>query len=162
MVRNDCAPSSLLDHSYEAVVLSPGPGIPSRAGLLMDVIEFYHRQKPILGICLGHQALIEFFGGRIGRAEKPMHGKLSDVIHDDDRLFDTVPNRFQVVRYHSLLAKVVPQDLDVIAKTENEEVMALRHNALPIYGLQFHPEAELTQFGLEILRNWKEINLASN
>ena len=162
MVRNDSSPSNLLDNSYEAVVLSPGPGVPSKAGLMMDVIEFYHRHKPILGICLGHQALIEFFGGIIGRAEKPMHGKLSDVIHNGDRLFDAIPSPYKVVRYHSLLGKVVPDDMEIIAKTESKEVMAIRHNALPIYGLQFHPEAELTQFGFEILRNWKEINLASN
>jgi len=162
VLRNNVSIKKLLSDKYSSIVLSPGPGIPTKAGNLMRVIKYYYQKIPILGICLGHQAIGEFFGGEIIKAQQPMHGKLSRVHHDLDPIFCNIPNEFSVVRYHSLVCHNISKDLKVIAKTQPGEIMALKHNVLPIYGLQFHPEAVLTQYGLEILRNWKNINSISN
>ncbi len=159
VLRNDVAPDLLLSPRYARVVLSPGPGIPKNAGFLMKVIDFYAGKVPILGICLGHQAIVEFFKGSLKKAQKPMHGKISEIANYSDPIFDNVPKRIMVTRYHSLVCDELPEQLEVISQTDEKEVMALRHKKLPIYGLQYHPEAVLTQYGLEILRNW--INLSS-
>ena len=158
VLRNNVSLDLLLSNKYQAVVLSPGPGTPFRAGRLMDVIDYYYNKKPILGICLGHQAIAEYFGGRICKAEKPMHGKISEIMHNEDKIFCDVPKKFNVVRYHSLICDLFPTDLKVIARTHQSEIMALKHKRLPIYGLQFHPEAVLTEYGLKVLENWKNIN----
>lgn len=156
--RNSDPLSVLLSEKYSAVVLSPGPGIPSKAGNLLQVLDFYHNHVPILGICLGHQAIGEFFSGNIVKANKPMHGKISEIGHEgDDPIFQNIPTNFNVVRYHSLVCSNLSVDIKVVAKSKNGEVMAIKHEDLPIYGLQFHPEAVLTQYGLDILRNWKNI-----
>jgi anthranilate synthase/aminodeoxychorismate synthase-like glutamine amidotransferase len=155
--RNNLPLDDLLSDQYEGVVLSPGPGIPQNAGHLMKVVDYYITKKPVLGICLGHQAIGEHFEGKLTKAEKPMHGKISEIVHNDDLLFRSIPTNFNVVRYHSLIFKDLPEQLKIIAKTKNGEIMALRHKKLLIYGLQFHPEAILTDFGLQILKNW--INL---
>jgi anthranilate synthase component 2 len=128
----------------------------------MAVLNYYFDKIPILGICLGHQAIGEFFGGELKKAKKPMHGKISTISHKGDVLFQNLPDTFSVVRYHSLICENIVDPLEVIAETESNEVMALRHKELSIYGLQFHPEAVLTEYGLEILRNWKNINSISN
>lgn len=155
--RNNEPLDELQSTECHAVVLSPGPGIPKNAGRLMEIIAYYAGQKPILGICLGHQALAEYFEGKVGKAKKPMHGKISEIYHVEDPIFRNLPARFDVVRYHSLVCSQLPGVLKKLAWDEHGEIMAFRHNGLPIYGLQFHPEAVLTQFGLNILRNW--INL---
>ena len=160
--RNDAPLDELLVDKYSAVVLSPGPGVPSKAGNLMHVLDYYHTKVPILGICLGHHAIGEFFNGKIKKAEKPMHGKKSVISHVGDMLFNNIPYNFGVVRYHSLICDKLSDDLQVIAKTDAGEIMALKHKELQIYGLQFHPEAVLTQYGLEILSNWKNINSITN
>ena len=160
--RNNAPLIELLDTKYDAVILSPGPGVPEKAGNLMKIIDYLHDKKPILGICLGHQAIGEFFLGKVVRAEKPMHGKISQISHKNDPIFNNVPVRFNVVRYHSLICSNLPDQLEIIAQTNTQEIMAMRHTALPIYGLQFHPEAILTNHGLEILRNWRNINSLSN
>ena len=160
--RNNVSLRKLAAKTYAGVVLSPGPGIPEDAGNLMDILEFFHTSVPILGICLGHQAVATFFGGQLQKARKPMHGKISAITHDGDALFQHLPSRIEVVRYHSLVCENIESNLKVIAKTDAGEVMALKHNDLPIYGLQFHPEAVLTQYGLEILGNWKNINSICN
>ncbi|NJN26690.1 MAG: aminodeoxychorismate/anthranilate synthase component II [Cyclobacteriaceae bacterium] len=160
--RNNIAISELLHERYQGIVLSPGPGKPEDAGNLMEVVHHYHTQLPILGICLGHQAIGQYFGAKLSKARLPMHGKISTVTHQNDQLFQDLPRSFDVVRYHSLLCETLGNSLETIAETNTGEVMALKHKQWPIYGLQFHPEAVLTQFGLEILRNWKNINSICN
>jgi anthranilate synthase component 2 len=130
--------------------------MPKKAGCLLEVVDFYHQKLPILGICLGHQAIGEFFGAHLVKAPYPMHGKISTIFCQKDILFNKLPNSFEVVRYHSLLLEKLPNSLSTIAHTTQREIMSIRHKTLPIWGVQFHPEAILTQFGLEILENWLE------
>ncbi len=161
-VKRNLAPDDeLFSEEYDAVVLSPGPGVPERSGKLLQIIDYYSGKKPILGICLGHQAIAVHFLGVTAKSKKPMHGKTSIVHHDGDALFHNIPKSFRVVRYHSLICQHLPEQLEVIAKTD-DEIMAFRHKNLPVYGMQFHPEAYLTDFGLNILNNWKNICLGQN
>jgi len=160
--RNNVPLEDIVSDRYNAVVLSPGPGIPKKAGNLMKVIEHYYHKIPVLGICLGHQAIADFFSGDIIKAQKPMHGKISKISHEGDHIFAGIPQKFNVVRYHSLVCDILPKTLQVISKSDSNEAMALKHKNLPIYGLQFHPEAVLTQYGLKILQNWKNINSLTN
>jgi len=162
VLRNTSHSSDLFCDKYTGVVLSPGPGIPKKAGYLMKIIDYYYLKIPILGICLGHQAIGEFFGAKLAKAQKPMHGKTSNIDHNFDVLFQNIPRRFSVTRYHSLICTNLPNELQVLARTDIGETMALKHQSLPIYGLQFHPEAVLTEYGLELLRNWKNINSFCN
>ncbi|MBE7174740.1 MAG: aminodeoxychorismate/anthranilate synthase component II [Williamsia sp.] len=155
VVRNNDSLACLPDDSIDGVVLSPGPGTPRQAGRLMDVIEQYYQRVPMLGVCLGHQALGEFFGATLTQAKRPMHGKVSTVqILTDDVLWAGLPQRFDVTRYHSLVLSDLPRPLISLAVTDRHELMALRHQTLPLWGIQFHPEAALTQFGLQLIRNW--------
>jgi anthranilate synthase/aminodeoxychorismate synthase-like glutamine amidotransferase len=155
VVRNTASMDEITAEPYDAVVLSPGPGTPRQAGCLLNVIDHYHQQLPILGVCLGHQALGEYFGARLVNAAKPMHGKLS-VIRKlaDSALFKCLPDEFTVTRYHSLVLVDLPAELTPLAVTNEGENMAIRHRDLPLWGIQFHPEAALTQYGLAILKNW--------
>ncbi|MCG8310553.1 MAG: aminodeoxychorismate/anthranilate synthase component II [Cytophagales bacterium] len=162
VVRNNAPLEHHLSGKYQAVVLSPGPGIPGKAGHLMEVLHYYRNKIPVLGICLGHQAIAQYYNGKIVKAQRPMHGKISEITHSGDPLFENIPEKLNVVRYHSLICRDLPGSLNVIAKTESNEIMAIKHKQLPVYGLQFHPEAVLTQFGLGILRNWKNINSLTN
>lgn len=139
---------------FNAIVLSPGPGRPSDAGKMMEIIDFYHNQKPFLGICLGHQALGEFFGAKLTNARLPVHGKTSLIQHAGDDIFVEIENPMQVMRYHSLLLYNLPICLSPLATTLTEELMAFRHKILAIHGLQFHPESVLTPSGLKIINNW--------
>lgn len=155
VVRNDEPWDSLIDGPVDAVVLSPGPGVPRQAGHLLAVIEHYHQRVPILGVCLGHQALGEFFGATLVQANRPMHGKVSTIrTQPDDALWRGLPPKFGVTRYHSLVLEDLPAQLIGIAYTEQNEVMALRHRWLPLWGVQFHPEAALTEHGLALIENW--------
>ncbi len=156
--RNTADDDDLFAEKYDAVVLSPGPGVPERSGKLLKIVNYYTGKKPILGICLGHQAIAVHFHGIVEKSRKPMHGKTSIVHHHGDELFHDIPESFRVVRYHSLVCQQLPESLEVIAKTD-DEIMAIRHKQLSVYGLQFHPEAYLTDFGLTILNNWKNICL---
>jgi anthranilate synthase/aminodeoxychorismate synthase-like glutamine amidotransferase len=133
--------------------ISPGPGIPSEAGVAEDMIRAFAGQVPVLGVCLGHQALVEVYGGSIVRAERLMHGKASQVIHDGRGLYAGLPNPFAAGRYHSLIAKrdAVPDAFEVTAWTAEGEVMGVRHRSLPLAGVQFHPESILTPEGPRIL-----------
>ncbi len=157
--RNDVPLAELQALDFVGVVLSPGPGTPAAAGNLLAVIEAYYQQKPILGVCLGMQALGEFFGGRLRRAARPMHGKVStiDLVGNDPWLAGLPPQQ-PVTRYHSLALETssLPTCLRPLAATADadRELMALRHATLPLYGVQFHPEALLTTYGLEWLQNW--------
>lgn len=139
---------------FDGLVLSPGPERPAKAGALMQIVKAYHQQLPILGICLGHQAIGEFFGAKLLKARVPVHGKTSIIQHSATGLFKNLPQDLQVMRYHSLLLKELPSCLQVTAKTTEGEIMALKHQELPLYGVQFHPESILSPQGLEILKNW--------
>jgi anthranilate synthase/aminodeoxychorismate synthase-like glutamine amidotransferase len=157
--RNDVPMAELRQLDVQGIVLSPGPGTPATAGNLMGVIQEYHQQLPMLGVCLGQQALGEFFGGRLRRSVRPMHGKVSEieVLGNDPWLAD-LPRHQPVTRYHSLALETstLPPALIPLARTTDadHELMALRHATLPLYGVQFHPEALLTTHGLAWLRNW--------
>lgn len=140
--------------SCDAILLSPGPGIPSEAGQLMDVINAFHTTKPIFGVCLGHQAIAEYFGGQLKCNAAPVHGKSSLATYKNDALFNAVPNPFEVGRYHSWsVENKLPKQLEATAFVE-DEIMALRHVELPIFGVQFHPESILTPNGRTIVNNW--------
>ncbi|NIK74298.1 anthranilate synthase component 2 [Thermonema lapsum] len=156
VVRNDVPPYEYLSRPFQGVVLSPGPGVPSRAGYLMEVIAQLYQHYPLLGICLGHQALAEFFGGTLTHAHCPMHGKTSLISHQASDLFENLPQPLSVVRYHSWVVQTLPPILLPTAYTADQyrELMAFRHQSLPVFGVQFHPEAALTQEGLKLLNNW--------
>ena len=156
VVRNDELDLSAFKQiQFKALVLSPGPEKPKDAGLLMELIDYYHDKKPILGICLGHQGIGEYFGARLLKGIVPVHGKTSIIHHHQHSIFKDLPTSFEVMRYHSLeLRQFEHTDLDIIAKTSDNIVMAIAHRHLPIYGVQFHPESILTQFGLETMDNW--------
>jgi anthranilate synthase/aminodeoxychorismate synthase-like glutamine amidotransferase len=156
--RNDRPLAEIVRQPYSGVVLSPGPEVPSKAGNLMEVLGHYAPTHPVLGICLGHQAIGAYFGAQLVKAEKPMHGKISDIEVEPKGLFQGLPARFKVVRYHSWLIRDLPDSLQATAYTPQGELMALRHRTLPIAGVQFHPEAVLTQYGLEMLENWITLN----
>lgn len=155
--RNDHDLNEVKKGKYRGIVLSPGPGRPSVAGIMPELIRHYHGQLPILGICLGHQALGEFYGATLTKALRPMHGKLSQIACRKDQVFENIPVSYKVVRYHSLLLTKLPPALEVLAETSEGEVMAFKHRVHPSYGLQFHPEAYLTEYGFEILKNWTRI-----
>ena len=158
-VRNTILLEVLKKENFKGIILSPGPGIPSQAGNLSKIIEAYHKTLPILGICLGHQALAEFFGAKVEKAIRPMHGKISEIIVDKpDAIFNNIPHSFKAVRYHSLVVNKFPDELQTLAYTSESEIMALKHSKLPIYGIQYHPEAALTEYGKEVLKNWLFIN----
>lgn len=155
--RNDCSLFELQNLKFDAIVLSPGPSRPKDAGVMLKCIAYYFDKVPILGICLGHQALGEFFGAKLVKT-KPFHGKISLLDAVNDPIFENINFPIAVVRYHSLVLENLPTDLDIIAKTENDLIMAFKHHFLPIYGLQFHPEAALTETGFLMLVNWAKIN----
>ncbi len=162
VLRNTAPLSALFSDRFTGVVLSPGPGVPDQAGHLMNIVELYARKIPILGICLGHQALAAYFGGNIKKAQKPMHGKISKIQLERDPIFQNMPPQIEVTRYHSLICDQLPDEIMVIAKSLDDEVMAIRHRTLSIYGLQYHPEAVLTEYGLTVLDNWLNINALCN
>jgi anthranilate synthase/aminodeoxychorismate synthase-like glutamine amidotransferase len=154
VVRNNVPLAAIEPLAFDAIVLSPGPGVPRKAGNLMAVIDRYHQTKPMLGICLGHQALGEYFGGTLQRGLRPMHGKISQIICRQDAIFENLPSPMPVVRYHSLVIQADNTQLVPLAFSSDGELMAFRHATLPLYALQFHPEAALTTYGLPMLRNW--------
>jgi anthranilate synthase/aminodeoxychorismate synthase-like glutamine amidotransferase len=140
---------------FRGLVLSPGPKKPKDAGLLMDLIDYFHDKKPIFGICLGHQGIGEYFGATLLKGSVPVHGKTSVIHHRQHSIFKELPSSFEVMRYHSLeLQQFDNTDLEVIATTPDDIVMAIAHQYLPIHGVQFHPESILTQYGLEMMDNW--------
>ena len=158
VIRNNDTMLQTLDRNdVDVIVLSPGPCGPDEAGQSLRLIEKWHKTIPILGVCLGHQAIVQSFGGTIAQSKQPMHGKQSPVYHDEiEPLFQNIPSPFQAGRYHSLLADndSLPESLYAIAKTENDTIMAVKHNKYPTYGVQFHPESVLTEFGYQLLFNF--------
>jgi anthranilate synthase/aminodeoxychorismate synthase-like glutamine amidotransferase len=138
------------------LVVSPGPGLPADAGTSEAVIRRLAPSTPTLGVCLGHQAIVEVFGGAVGPARELVHGKSCSIRHDGRGLFAGLPEELEVGRYHSLAARAVPDELEVSARAEDGEVMAVRHRELPVDGVQFHPESVLTPLGSAIARNFLE------
>jgi anthranilate synthase/aminodeoxychorismate synthase-like glutamine amidotransferase len=138
------------------LVVSPGPGRPNEAGASVDIVRRLAGRVPILGVCLGHQAIVEAFGGEIGPAQKLVHGKASFISHDGRGLFQGLPEDFLAGRYHSLAATQIPDELEVSATCTDGEVMAVRHRELPADGVQFHPESVLTPIGPELAKNFLE------
>jgi anthranilate synthase/aminodeoxychorismate synthase-like glutamine amidotransferase len=136
------------------VVISPGPGRPSDAGVSVEVIRRLGPHVPTLGVCLGHQAIVAAFGGEVGQARALLHGKSSPIAHDGKGIFAGLPANFEAGRYHSLAALDVPAELEVTARTPDGEVMGVRHRELPIEGVQFHPESVLTPLGNELAENF--------
>ncbi len=159
--RNDeVTVEALRSIGHDRVVISPGPGRPEQAGITLDVIKSYGTHLPLLGVCLGHQAIGMAFGADVVRAPMPIHGKTSIVEHNGQGVFAGLSSSFQAGRYHSLVISeaTLPAELEVTARTKDDGiVMGLRHRALPIHGVQFHPESVLTNEGRRILRNFLEI-----
>lgn len=138
------------------IVISPGPKSPKEAGISLDIIDKFKGKIPILGICLGHQCIGEYFGLKVIKGKCPMHGKLSLINHDNSTLFKDIKNPLLVTRYHSLVidTKEIPEDIKITAKTEEDVIMAIEHKVYPVFGVQFHPEAHLTEEGHGILKNF--------
>ncbi|MCP2318577.1 para-aminobenzoate synthetase component 2 [Nocardia amikacinitolerans] len=145
---------------YDGILISPGPGTPDRAGASIDLVHACARSNtPLLGVCLGHQAIGEAFGATVTRAPELLHGKTSSVFHVGAGVLAGLPDPFTATRYHSLtvLEDTLPEDIEVLGRTESGIVMAMRHRTLPIHGVQFHPESVLTQGGHRMLANWLEV-----
>ena len=163
--RNDAlSVEDALALAPEAIVLSPGPCTPDDAGICLDLIAAAAGRIPLLGVCLGHQAIGQAFGGQVIRGDKPMHGKLSAVRHDGTDLFAGLPSPFQATRYHSLVVEpgTLPDALVPTAWTEDGTIMGLRHRTLPLFGVQFHPESIASEHGHEILANFLALARGSN
>ena len=155
--RNDeITVNELSGLSPDRIVISPGPCTPNEAGVSLEVVSRLAGKVPILGVCLGHQAIGQAFGGKVVRAREVVHGKTSRIFHDERGLFAGLPNPFEATRYHSLVVarEGLPDCLEVTAKTWDEEIMGLRHKSLPVEGVQFHPESFLTTVGKDLLKNF--------
>ena len=148
------------EYDPDLLLISPGPGTPQGAGVSLAAVVYFKDKLPIFGVCLGHQAIVEYFGGKIGHAPQPMHGKPSRLTHNGEGVFAGVVNPVQAGRYHSLVAVEVPECLEVTAEFEGL-VMGVRHRDLPIFGVQFHPESILTPTGGKIIENILSIATAS-
>jgi anthranilate synthase/aminodeoxychorismate synthase-like glutamine amidotransferase len=164
VVRNDAISvdeARAMDPDF--VVISPGPGVPRDAGISVELIRALGPSVPTLGVCLGHQAIAEAFGGVVTRAPELMHGKASAIHHDGSGVFDGLPSPFSAIRYHSLCAApdAVPDSLQVTARTDSGVIMALRHRQYPVHGVQFHPESILTEHGKDLLRNFLGLGVAA-
>jgi anthranilate synthase/aminodeoxychorismate synthase-like glutamine amidotransferase len=158
--RNDAlSPEEALALNPDAIVLSPGPCTPNEAGICVDLVRLAAGRVPLLGVCLGHQAIGQAYGGQVVRAMEPVHGKTSPIHHESTDVFAGLPNPFTATRYHSLIVQrsSLPDVLVPTAFTEDGVIMGLRHTALPIYGVQFHPESIATSHGHEILKNFLDI-----
>ncbi|WP_188814400.1 anthranilate synthase component II [Hymenobacter cavernae] len=161
VVRNDKIDLDKVDE-YDAILLSPGPGVPSEAGLMPEVIRRYAPTKRMLGVCLGHQGIAESFGGQLYNLPAVLHGIATDadIITGEDRLFHGLPTQFKVGRYHSWVVTpdTMPEELEITARDANGQVLALRHRKYDVRGVQFHPESILTEHGHQMLKNWLEGN----
>jgi anthranilate synthase/aminodeoxychorismate synthase-like glutamine amidotransferase len=147
---------AIVAESPDGILISPGPGTPDDAGITLSVLRELAGRFPILGVCLGHQAIGQTYGGKVVRAGRLMHGKTSPIEHDGRSIFEGLPSPFEATRYHSLIVapESLPDCLEVSARTAEGEIMGLRHKSLPVEGVQFHPESVLTEHGLPLLQNW--------
>ena len=151
--------SGIAELNPERIVISPGPGTPDQSGITLKVIKAFESKKPILGVCLGHQAIGQVFGGRVVPAPYLMHGKTSEICHDNRTIFSGLPYRFKATRYHSLMVerKTLPKCLEVSATSTDGLIMGLRHRDFPIEGVQFHPESIMTAHGKKLLENFLQL-----
>lgn len=160
VLRNDKVALSDLG-SFDRIVLSPGPGIPSEAGIMPELVREYSSSKPIMGVCLGHQCIAEVFGARLTNMDQVVHGKATaiEIVDDTEGLFKNIPSQISVGRYHSWIVDSTsfPEQLIVTAIDQFKQIMALRHRHFNLRGVQFHPESILTEYGAEMLRNWLEL-----
>ena len=157
VVRNDkITVDAAIEMAPQAIVLSPGPCTPNEAGICLELIEKAGSKIPLLGVCLGHQAIGQAYGGKVIRAPSAMHGKLSTIETDGKGLFANMPKRFEVTRYHSLIVEraSLPPDLEVTAETADGIIMGVQHRTLPVHGVQFHPESIASEHGHDILANF--------
>ncbi len=155
VVRNDAIDADEAERLGPShLVVSPGPGRPADAGSSVEIVRRLAPSVPTLGVCLGHQAIVEAFGGEVGQARRLLHGKASAISHDGKGIFEGLPDPLEGGRYHSLAAARVPESLEVCATAEDGEIMAVRHRDLPVVGIQFHPESVLTPDGPELGRNF--------
>ncbi|MBL8638818.1 MAG: aminodeoxychorismate/anthranilate synthase component II [Alphaproteobacteria bacterium] len=161
VVRNDeCTAAEIFAARPQAIVISPGPSDPDHAGVCLEVIKLAAQSNlPLLGVCLGHQAIGQAFGGEVIRAPIPMHGKISAITHTNTGVFKDIPSPFNVTRYHSLIVEreSLPESLEVTAETADGLIMGLTHRTHPIHGVQFHPESIATEHGLALLKNFLDI-----
>lgn len=148
----------------DAIVISPGPCTPSEAGISVDVIKHFKGVYPIFGVCLGHQSIGQAFGARIVKAKCLMHGKTSYIYHNGKGLFEGIPSPFKAVRYHSLVIdeKTIPEDIEITARSDDGEIMGIEHKEYPIWGVQFHPESILTEYGKKLLENFLKLARKAN
>lgn len=159
--RNDeITPAEAEKLNPDRVLISPGPCTPSDAGVSIDIIKTFAGKKPVLGVCLGHQAMGQHFGGKVIRAPRQMHGKLSPIAHRNTDIFAGLPSPFTATRYHSLLVERAsfPDCLEITAETAEGEIMGLRHKQFPVFGVQFHPESIATEGGMKILQSFLSLN----
>lgn len=145
--------SKMVD-AADGIVLSPGPGHPKDYPSLLALLDTCHQNKPILGVCLGMQLLAHYFGMLVIKSQHPMHGKTSDIYHDQREIFHKIQTPFNIMRYHSLVVKSVTADFTVTSRTKDDIIMSFRHNTYNLIGVQFHPESVLTEFGQTLLGNW--------
>lgn len=157
--NNEITAEEALELQPERVLLSPGPCSPNEAGVSLDMIEAFAGKVPLFGVCLGHQCIGQFFGGKVVRADRLMHGKTSPIKHRDTDVFEGLPQDFEATRYHSLVVErdSLPDELEVTAETTEGEIMGLRHKELPVWGVQFHPESYATNHGLRMLENFLKL-----
>ena len=157
VLRNDQATLEEINiEPFNGLVLSPGPCDPDQAGISLAAVNHWAGNKPLLGVCLGHQCIGQAYGGKIVRADRLMHGKTSPVHHQGSEIFEDLPNPFSATRYHSLVIdpKTMPEELEITANTDEDEIMAIRHRELPLWGVQFHPESLATDSGIMVLKNF--------
>lgn len=161
VVKNDALSTSEIEALQpEAIIISPGPSSPGEAGISIEAIQYFHDKVPILGVCLGHQAIACAFGGEVKVNYRMMHGKISPVYHDENSIYHGIMNPFTATRYHSLVVEeaTLPECLMITARSDEGEIMGIRHRAWPVEGVQFHPESILTQEGKQLLKNFLQIN----
>jgi anthranilate synthase/aminodeoxychorismate synthase-like glutamine amidotransferase len=164
VVRNDAITvEEVRALAPDFIVISPGPGVPRDAGISVDLVRALGATTPVLGVCLGHQAITEAYGGVVTRAPELMHGKASQIHHDRKGVFEGLPSPFSAIRYHSLCAapEAVPETLEVTARSDSGVIMALKHRQYPVYGVQFHPESILTEHGKDLLKNFLSVGVAA-
>lgn len=159
VLRNDDKVSSIRDFTPDKILLSPGPGRPENSSLTIDAIKEFGNSVPILGVCLGMQAICYLFGAEIINSKNIHHGKTSKINHDNKTIFENIPQNFDAMRYHSLAVNenTLPDEIEISARTSAEDIMGIRHKIYSIEGIQFHPESILTPFGKQIIKNWLKL-----
>lgn len=161
IVSLDYIEKKLKNRELEGIIISPGPKSPKDCGLCNEIVKKFYKKIPIFGVCLGHQIIGHVFGANVDKADKPMHGKVEEIKNTGEAIFKNLPSNIKVTRYHSLIIKEnLPFEFKVDAKTKDDIIMAISHKFYPLYGVQFHPEAVLTEYGHEMVKNF--INIAKN